>query len=517
MTTYLNGGAGASVNVSSGSYHTDQYQLFLLIFSRALKDPRRTMDPSKATTFIIPYDLASDAAYYKQCARHVENICFDFRRCPQAPIISNLLKSSPWYLKNNGSDHLLIIGMNYAMNHYIGKPKCKQFLTEICFNCTKIAIDDYSYLQATDAGVKEKGDNWHATPFPADFHWNKKIEKPFPWENRDRPYLSSYIGSTQSFYMPAKKLRQSIAYYCALHNDICIHQTYGLNGTRQSFKVAGYNPLQISSHSIFCFQPIGDLMTRKGLFDSILQGCIPVTFDALTASSMYTWHWEEEFWLDVSIQFPIEPVKRKQFDIVLALQDLMKYNSTLIAKKQELIRSRVFELQYSLDGRHELNNKNANNNNNNDNNIDANTINKLENTENVKNIDNDIGNIYEENYDINGTNIRKNILSYQNISINNINNDIHENWPRYNDGTPMRDAYDLIMDHVLGWHSGTEKNVRNGTVPECWNGYVDNNKCVPFPPKEKDQLNNISKMSKEKDMSKMSKEKNNKEDRKFLM
>lgn len=400
MTHSMNGGAGSLVNATTGMYHTDQYQLYLLIFSRALKDPRRTLDPSKATTFIVPYDIASDAAFYKKCAKS-EGTCFDFRKCPLAPTVNHLLKASPWHARNKGKDHLLIVGMNYAMNHHIGKPKCKQFLLDSCFNCTKIAIDDYSYLQSTNAGVLEKGDYWHATPFPADFHWNKQIQQPFPWENTNRPYLSSYVGSTQSYYGPARRLRQSIAHYCHMHKDICNHKTYGVNGTRHSFQVEGHNPLQVSASSIFCFQPIGDLMTRKGLFDSILQGCIPVTFDPLTASSMYTWHWEEEFWTAISIQFPFESVAKRNFDIVLALQDLMLHNASLIAKKQELIRSRVFELQYSLDSGYD----------------------SSQNTLGVGN-----GKTAAES--------KTKLL-------------IADHWPRYGDGSPMRDAYDIIMDHVL--------------------------------------------------------------------
>jgi hypothetical protein len=41
---------------------------------------------------------------------------------------------------------------------------------------------------------------------------------------------------------------------------------------------------------------------------------------------------------------------------------------------------------------------------------------------------------------------------------------------------------------IKGWHSGKELDIRNGTVPECWNGWLDvkANKCKPFPePKKK--------------------------------
>jgi hypothetical protein len=156
--------------------------------------------------------------------------------------------------------------MNYAMDHYILKPKCKAFLSGTCRNCTKLAIDDYSFLYAIpEEGINARGDYWHAVPFPGDFHWTRTSKLPFPWENTNRPTIASYIGSSKSYYGPARKIRQSIIHYCELHPIECRHQTYGLNGTRERWHVDGYNPHQVSVESIFCFQPIGDLMTRKGI------------------------------------------------------------------------------------------------------------------------------------------------------------------------------------------------------------------------------------------------------------
>lgn len=285
LETTINNGAGPLVNAKMGAYHTDQYNLFLLIYHRALRDHRRTMNPAEASTFLIPYDMASDVAYYKRCAKS-EGTCFDFRKCPLAPTVDKLLHESPWYHRHKGKDHLLLVGDNYAMEHYLLKPKCRAFLSGVCYNCTKMSIDDYSFLHSADQGTASKGDYWHAVPFPSDFHWTRKVLRPFPWENVDRPILVSYIGSARSYYGPARRLRGSLIHYCEMHPDICVHNSYGKNGTRSSFKVDGHDPLQISRRSVFCFQPIGDLMTRKGLFDSMLQGCIPVVFDPLTASVM---------------------------------------------------------------------------------------------------------------------------------------------------------------------------------------------------------------------------------------
>lgn len=199
----LNNGAGPLVNKSRGAYHTDQYQLFSMIYYRALKDYRRTLDPSKATSFLIPYDFATDSAYYKNCMK-TAGVCYDFRKCPLAPKVEELLLLSPWYHRNHGHDHILIVGMNYAMDHYILKPKCKSLIAGTCKNCTKFAIDDYSYMYSGDAGILARGDYWHAAPFPADFHWSNEVKRPFPWENDDRPIIVSYVGSQRSYYGPAR-------------------------------------------------------------------------------------------------------------------------------------------------------------------------------------------------------------------------------------------------------------------------------------------------------------------------
>ena len=323
MDVVLNGGAGPLIDESLSLYHTDQYSLFQLMFNRAVKDPRRTLDPSKATTFIIPYDFASDVAFMSK--REGKKNGFDFRRCPLGPKVISLLGESEWFQRNQGRDHLVMVGMNYAMDHFILKPNCKKFLL-FCSNCTKLAIDDYSYLYGDPSdGINVRGNYWHAVPFPSDYHWTVNSKKPFPWENSERPLVASYVGSGSSFYGPARRIRGSIIHYCEKHPQECQHQTYGINGTRDRAAVEGYNPHAVSLRSIFCFQPIGDLMTRKGLFDAILMGCLPVTFDRLTASVMYTWHWPEIFWKLVSIELPHNDVLKRYKDVSPLLMSLFFY------------------------------------------------------------------------------------------------------------------------------------------------------------------------------------------------
>eukprot|EP01039_Chlorochromonas_danica_P003017 gene3017-3291_t len=221
LDNQLHHGAGPVVEARYGEYHTDQYQLYAMLYHRSLKDPRRTLDPAQATSFLIPYDFASDSAFYKNCARST-GVCYDFRKCPLAPAVERLLARSPYFQRKQGRDHVLIVGMNYAMDHYSLKPECKSHLSRACANCTKFAIDDYSFMYATDAGIVNRGDHWHAIPFPADFHWSHQ----------------------KSFYGPLRRLRQSIAHFCSLHPQHCLHQSYGLNSTRFNHKVDGHRLLQ---------------------------------------------------------------------------------------------------------------------------------------------------------------------------------------------------------------------------------------------------------------------------------
>ena len=115
----------------------------------------------------------------------------------------------------------------------------------------------------------------HSAPFPADFHFNYNITRPFPWEVTHRPILVSYVGSTTSYSSQATKLKTSLAHFCAIHaSPTCVHSFYGTDAARGIDFNASHLPHLAYRHSVFCFQPVGDLPTRKGLkyeYEYILQ------------------------------------------------------------------------------------------------------------------------------------------------------------------------------------------------------------------------------------------------------
>jgi hypothetical protein len=54
------------------------------------------------------------------------------------------------------------------------------------------------------------------------------------------------------------------------------------------------------------------------------------------------------------VEISFHPVAFRYFDVVEYLQTLLLNQTDVVRRKQELIQSRVFELQYSLEGRHEV-------------------------------------------------------------------------------------------------------------------------------------------------------------------
>ena len=224
-------------------------------------------------------------------------------------------------------------------------------------------------------------------PFPSNFHLNHEVQRPFLYERTDRPYLVTYVGSAVS---GAAKMRKEMIYFCDLHSADCKHSHYNKNGERDPELADGAeNPhYKYSLKSVFCLQPMGDLPTRKGLFDVIMFGCIPVVFHPLSASAMYTWHWSTELWKDIAVEIPMNMVdgdKPALFsDPIQHLKDLMEKEPEKVAQRQKLLREHAFELSYSLE-------------------------------------------------------------FYQAGS---------ENWPLDEKNRPIRDAYEIAMDTLLGLNSG---------------------------------------------------------------
>eukprot|EP01038_Epipyxis_sp_PR26KG_P008500 gene8500-11492_t len=320
---YSQYGAGRIMNRTEHEHKTSQFSLFKIMIERLqLDESRRTFDPNLATTFIIPYDIGMDATFTESNGR--------MRRtgCPIAKEVIPLLQSSSYFNKNNGYNHLLI---------------------------NSLSIDDYMFVSKDRSfEMKNRGINWHAVPFPSDYHYNMNITAPIlpPWERATFPRLLhnnqqiiiSFLGTTKVFNQVSTSIREALVLQCNNHSDICKHVEYYHEYDRSQHI--------ISRDSIFCLQPPGNLPTRKSVFDSILSGCIPVFFHPLTAKLMYEWHINQSQWEEIAIHYDSYEENQELLsgstDFINKLYMIYLNNPKEIIRKQELIKQIGFQLQYSL-------------------------------------------------------------------------------------------------------------------------------------------------------------------------
>ena len=144
------------------------------------------------------------------------------------------MKQSPYFLANEGHDHTLIISVNQHMNYFFNAKACTELLM-LCWNCTKISIDDYIFVAKNrEFELKTRGINWHAVPFPSDYHYDSRVfghsshSKLPSWETKaeNRSHLVSYLGNPRKFSALSSSIREALVIQCMNNSDVCTHGNY---------------------------------------------------------------------------------------------------------------------------------------------------------------------------------------------------------------------------------------------------------------------------------------------------
>jgi len=158
--------------------------------------------------------------------------------------------------------------------------------------------------------------------------------------------LAVFIGSARA----EESNRIELIRQCKLKPELCVF----FDTAEPGFKLDNRMVTQMDDllmSSVFCFNPPGDTPTRKGLFDSLLAGCIPVVFDDASLS-MYRWHIPNPHELSISIPVQLDKMPAVfggptgEFNV---LDYLASISPAKIRKKQEAIHRIAFSLQYSED------------------------------------------------------------------------------------------------------------------------------------------------------------------------
>jgi len=114
---------------------------------------------------------------------------------------------------------------------------------------------------------------------------------------------------------------------------------HACNGVKNSTE-----QILLFKQSLFCLQPPGDTATRKGLFDGLIAGCIPVIFTKATLH-YYAWFLNETEAEAVSVHIPLQKITSQEIHFVDYLKSI---SPETIAQKQKSIFDVAAKLQYSL-------------------------------------------------------------------------------------------------------------------------------------------------------------------------
>lgn len=297
----LNYGLGPLIDGDRGIYRTHQYSIFTTLYSQLLSSSFITHSPDEADIFFIPYDLGMDSS------TRVSDGALTSTNCPKVRQVMDLLEKSPYFHRNHGKDHFLLHSINQPMT-WFANHNCTK-LYELCLHCVKLSLD--TYTADTYHFLSEQPymtHNWYSIPFPSNYHmsssvkivaWKKVLQSSyFPTQYKlDRPHKVCFMGSTEVTAERQARLRKLIMQTCNDHKgcQVIPLSSHSSNVDLQA-QVAKVQKAPFPIHNPYescriCLQPGGDFPTRKGFFDAMLGGCIPVTFQTIAAQTQWSWFW----------------------------------------------------------------------------------------------------------------------------------------------------------------------------------------------------------------------------------
>ena len=325
-------GIGRTISAALGLFDTWHHAMFSSLWNRIKRSRRRTRDPSKASLFIIPYDITVDTSYKSNCKRLNPEYKFPLTETLQK--VQNLLENSTYFRKYNGADHLVLNSFrSFAYKKYnkiTKKPSnTSNFLVDFCKDCLKTCF--YRYRHHSDRFIP--------VPYASSFHYQDGMSE-VPWITYKKSILVSYVGGWKTDVSSSSNLRHLIVNTCQKSKKCVARKLMHQDNVLKKYKFSEYR------YSTFCLQPPGDDPSRKGVMDSILSGCIPVTFHPDTLITGLPLHLSVEEAIEISVYIPEYIVRNtSSFNIVSFIESIP---SSVIERKQRKIGVLGFQLQYSV-------------------------------------------------------------------------------------------------------------------------------------------------------------------------
>lgn len=311
-------------------YETDQFSLEILFHARMKEYPCLTKNPLEAVVFYVPFypGLAIFRSLYDK----------DKEKDRHAQALVDWLHGLPWWDRHNGKDHLMVITrvlIDFTRdvvrrdwgNHLMSMSHMR--------NATFIGIEAHP--------IRRETSNAHSIPYPTSFHPSTD-EDIRAWQtfvrNHKKEYLIGFAGVGHGMGANIRNLlyrlcinqTEDVCKFFDCKNRVCIMKPQ--------------NVVHFYLGGTFCLQPPGDTPTRKGLFDSILAGCIPVVFHEQT-SYTYKWHLpaNQE---DVVVYMPMKNVLRDKGVAVIPL--LKTFSPQQIYRMQQRLIDLIPHIMYAMPG-----------------------------------------------------------------------------------------------------------------------------------------------------------------------
>ncbi|XP_024361367.1 probable xyloglucan galactosyltransferase GT17 [Physcomitrium patens] len=257
----------------SAWFRTDQFTIEITFHERLKIHPCRTTNTEEASLFYIPFYHGIDLI------KNLYNTDFVARDRLTLLFIKWLRSQKPWQ-RYQGKRHVLVLGRivwDFIRDYSKDKTWGSSLLTHPeLTNVTKLLIERDIWKDDT-LGV----------PYPTSFHPSSESDLR-AWQRTVRTFkrhkFVSLAGATRDNKLTGL-IRDAVFEQCA--NSSRCHSIACNDGWCKR------NPqviVQMGLESVFCLQPPGDSPTRKGIFDSLQTGCIPVVFNRQQAALQYLSH-----------------------------------------------------------------------------------------------------------------------------------------------------------------------------------------------------------------------------------